>query len=323
MEDTKRYEFKGTLRAHRKPPVPGCLHETRSEAEEQHLQPEPVDGLGEPWRSASAREPIRPSTTRAFSRRVSSLKDAIPIAIRASSDRARNIPTLIRGTLLLDRSRGNTRYWTDTFCGVCDTEKRDNDDFFGKAEYFLSTKRFGSHSMTFGYDLFNDKRFANNHQSGSDYRILGTSSIIQGAGTAAVIYPQFLGDGTTIIQWNPIPLPSVGSNFRTHSAFYNNAWRVTKRLTANLGVRYDKNDGQNQQGETVVTDDAWSPRLGCDFRSLWNRRMVGNGERREIRDRHFTGNRRRVVGWRQLRDASVPVPRSEYQSCRNVKSRHD
>ncbi len=33
---------------------------------------------------------------------------------------------LERGTLLLDRSRGNTRYWTDTFCGVCDTEKRDN-----------------------------------------------------------------------------------------------------------------------------------------------------------------------------------------------------
>ena len=54
--------------------------------------------------------------------------------------------------------------------------------------------------MTFGYDLFNDKRFANNHQSGSDYRILGTSSIIQGTGASSVIYPQFLGDGTTIIQ---------------------------------------------------------------------------------------------------------------------------
>jgi len=169
---------------------------------------------------------------------------------------------LVRGTLLLDRSRGNTRYWTDTFCGVCDTEKRDNEDFFGKAQYFLSTKRFGSHSMTFGYDDFDDKRFANNHQSGSDYRILGTSSIIQGTGASAVIFPQFLGDGTTIIQWNPIPLGSQGSNFRTHSAFYNNAWRVTPRLTANLGLRYDKNDGQNQQGLTVITDDAWSPRLG-------------------------------------------------------------
>ena len=119
--------------------------------------------------------------------------------------------------------------------------------------------------MTFGYDNFNDMRYANNHQSGSGYRILGTSSIIQGAGTAAVIYPQFLGDGTTIIQWNPIPMKSAGSNFRTHSAFYNNAWRVSDRLTANLGVRYDKNDGQDQEGKTVITEDAWSPRLGVIF----------------------------------------------------------
>ena len=172
---------------------------------------------------------------------------------------------LERGTLLIDRSRGNTRYWTDTFCGVCDAEQRDNEDIFAKGEYFLSTGTSGSHSMTFGYDLFNDKRRANNHQSGSDYRILGTSSIIQGSGTSAVIYPQFLGDGTTIIQWNPIPVSSTGSNFRTHSFFYNDAWRVTNRLSANLGVRYDKNDGQNQEGKTVITDEAWSPRLGVIY----------------------------------------------------------
>ena len=168
---------------------------------------------------------------------------------------------LERGTLLIDRSRGNTRYWTDTFCGVCDTEKRDNEDMFLKGSYFLSTRGSGSHSMTFGYDLFNDQRFANNHQSGSDYRILGTSAIIQGTN----IFPQFLGDGSTIIQWNPIPVGSVGSNFRTHSAFFNNSWRVTNRLTANLGLRYDKNDGQDQEGKTVITADGWSPRIGVIF----------------------------------------------------------
>jgi hypothetical protein len=166
---------------------------------------------------------------------------------------------LERGTLLLDRSRGNTRYWADTFCGVCTPyEQRDNQDLFAKGTYFLSTRGTGSHSMTFGYDNFNDKRQANNHQSGSDYRILGTSTIIQGTN----IFPQFLGNGTTIIQWNPILVDSFGSNFRTHSAFYNDAWRVTDRMTANLGLRYDKNSGQDQAGRTVITEDAWSPRLG-------------------------------------------------------------
>ena len=119
--------------------------------------------------------------------------------------------------------------------------------------------------MNVGYDNFNDKRLANNHQSGSDYRVLGTSSIIQGTGASTVIYPQFLGDGSTIIQWNPIRRDSEGSNFRTHSVFYNDAWRVSSRLTANLGVRYDKNNGADQAGETVITDYAWSPRLGVVF----------------------------------------------------------
>jgi outer membrane receptor protein involved in Fe transport len=168
---------------------------------------------------------------------------------------------LERGTLLLDRARGNTRYWADTFCGVCDDERRDNEDIFLKGTYFLSTRAGGSHSMTFGYDNFNDKRFANNHQSGSDYRIIGTTTIIQGT----AIFPQFLNDGSTEIQWNPIPVNSQGSNFRTHSGFFNDSWRVSDRLTANLGLRYDKNSGQDQQGKTVVTQDAFSPRIGVVF----------------------------------------------------------
>jgi hypothetical protein len=172
---------------------------------------------------------------------------------------------LEHGTLLLDRSRGNTRYWTDTFCGVCDAEKRDNEDIFVKGSYFLSTRGIGSHSMTFGYDTFDDKRFANNHQSGSDYRIIGTSSIIVGTGTSAIIYPRFLADGTTTVQWNPIPLGSQGSNFWTRSGFYNDSWRVSNRVTTNLGVRFDKNDGQNQAGETVITSNAWSPRFGVIY----------------------------------------------------------
>jgi hypothetical protein len=170
-----------------------------------------------------------------------------------------------RGTLLLDRARGNTRYWADTFCGVCTPESRDNEDMFVKATYFLSTAGAGSHNLTVGYDNFNDIRLANNRQSGSDYRILGTTSTIVGTGASSVIYPVFLGDGSTIIQWNPIYVNSAGSNFRTHSAFANDSWRVTNRLTANLGLRFDKNDGQDQSGRTVVSQSAFSPRFGFVF----------------------------------------------------------
>ena len=171
---------------------------------------------------------------------------------------------LIDGTLLIDNSRaGGARWWSDTFCGVCTPEGRDSENVFAKASYFLSTPRFGSHNLVFGYDTFNDIRTANNHQSGSDYRILSAGAILTGNGAGENdIFPIFLGDGTTTIQWNPILQESEGSSFRTHSGFVNDSWRVNDRLTANAGIRFDKNHGADQSGNVVAKDSAWSPRLG-------------------------------------------------------------
>ena len=168
---------------------------------------------------------------------------------------------LSKGTLLIDRARGG-RYWSPTFCGVCDPENRDNDNESVKATYFKSTRGSGSHQMVFGYDSFNDKRFANNHQSGSDYRIVGTTSIIRGSGAEAVVYPQWLPGSSTILQFNPIATSSQGTAFRTHSLFYNDQWRLNTRLTLNLGVRYDKNHGADSAGNLVANDSAYSPRVG-------------------------------------------------------------
>ncbi len=111
--------------------------------------------------------------------------------------------------------------------------------------------------MTFGYDLFNDVRLANNHQSGSNYRFLNATAIVEGTNVIASFV-----NGTTQIQWNPIFVQSQGTDFRTHSLFFNDSWRVNGRLTANLGLRLDRNDGTNGAGELVAKQTAFSPRLG-------------------------------------------------------------
>lgn len=206
---------------------------------------------------------------------------------------------LIDGTLLIDRQRApGLRYWAATFCGVCTPEERDNEDYFAKGEYFLTTENAGSHTFSFGYDNFNDVRKANNHQSGSDYRILGTTSIVQGTD----VWPVFLGDGTTIIQWNPIRLESRGSDFRTHALFVSDAWRINNQLTANLGVRFDKNSGRNQEGELVASDSLISPRLGI----IWD--PSGSG------DWSITGSVSRYVAAtsNSIADSSSKAGNSEF-----------
>ncbi len=110
----------------------------------------------------------------------------------------RRSPIASRARCCIDRARAG-RYWSPTFCGVCDPEKRDTDDEFVKATYFKSTKGAGSHNMVFGYDTLNDKRFANNHQSGSDYRINGTTTTIVGT----TIFPQWNPGASTISSVQP------------------------------------------------------------------------------------------------------------------------
>lgn len=167
----------------------------------------------------------------------------------------------IFGTLMLDRSRSNARYWAPTFCGVCGPELRNNENALVKASYFLSTSSLGTHDIVVGYDWYDDIRQANNHQSGSDYRIFGSSAIIQGTD----IFPVLRNDGSTIIQYNPIASRSVGTHFETHSLFVNDSWRLNDKWGFNIGVRYDRNNGSDGGGAKVVDDSKISPRVALTF----------------------------------------------------------
>jgi hypothetical protein len=171
---------------------------------------------------------------------------------------------LIKGTLMRDRAFGNDRYNSPTFCGVCDPEKRDNEDFQFKGTYFLSTPSLGSHTIQAGYDHFAGSRFANNYQSGSNYRLFTTNAIFQGGDIFPVIGPN------SYVYYTPIFTLSKSTDALTHSAFVNDSWRLN-RLSVNLGVRYDKNAASNSLGVVTANDSAWSPRLAAAYD------LTGNG----------------------------------------------
>ena len=163
---------------------------------------------------------------------------------------------LIKGTLMGDDSTG-ARWWAPTFCGVCVPEERANNDLLLKGNYFLSTGR-GSHNLVFGYDGFNDKRQGDNHQSGSDYHLWAGSSFVRDG----VVYPVLRPDFSSYFIWWPIQEASRGTNFRTHSLFFNDGWSYNRHFTFNLGLRWDKNDGKDAIGQHVARDSAFSPRVG-------------------------------------------------------------
>ena len=168
---------------------------------------------------------------------------------------------LVKGTLLLDRSNGNTRFNSPTFCGVCAKETRDNGEYIVKGNYYLNTRATGNHNFVVGVDNFKEKRFAENHQSGSDYRVFVTNAFFDANRN---IYPQF-NPASTFIRWTPIFVQGGNDKITTQSAFINDKIDFNSRWSFNLGVRYDKNDAKDADGTVASKDSAISPRLTAIF----------------------------------------------------------
>jgi hypothetical protein len=181
---------------------------------------------------------------------------------------------LLKGTPIWDRSRGQARFSAPTYCAVCPNAVNllNNYDGYGKVNYFLSTRKFGTHNMVGGFDIFKEMRKNNQNSSASSYRVQATTTIIDGQN----IYPVFRTGTTTYVEWLPVFEETQGSDLRTYSGFFNDVWRLNPRLTLSLGVRYDKNSTRDQGGEPVGNASTWSPRLGATYDISGDGRWTAN-----------------------------------------------
>ena len=174
----------------------------------------------------------------------------------------------VHGTLIRDTVR-TIRFASATFCGVCDTEQRNNKAYNAKLSYFLGSGPTGSHTLVGGFENFDQMRYANNHQSGSDYRVLpfNASKIV-----GSEVFPVF--NSASELVWTPIFDSARFGHFKTNSFFVNDKWDLNSKWTFNVGVRYDKNNAKDGNGNLVSDDSAFSPRLAASYD------IKGNGRQR-------------------------------------------
>lgn len=180
---------------------------------------------------------------------------------------------LAHGTWAYDYTVAGGMWGDAVFCGVCDPEKRTNKDYGLKGTYYLATKSIGTHNIVAGYDNFSESRFANNHQSASDFDvyIYGKSPQYEANGAfRPIISP---GD---VLKWVPIQVLSKGSDFVTKSVYANDKWDLNSKWSFNIGARYDVNDGKDSAGHPISDDSTVSPRLGLTYDVFGNGRFRVN-----------------------------------------------
>ena len=176
----------------------------------------------------------------------------------------------ILGTIVRNRADSNARFNSPTFCGVCDKETRSNDNMLLKGNYFLSTKSAGNHNIVGGGEAFSEHRFANNYQSGSNFRVFVDSVRSVGGTLYPTVTPQ-----RTVFMWTPIfALQQNETDLQTDSLFVNDRWDMNSHWSFSIGARYDRNNAVDASGTTVSDDNKISPRLNA----TWD--IGGNGRHR-------------------------------------------
>ena len=214
----KRYEGKLTGSLNAEPPVRWRLHEGRSRRKSTTRS-----ARRRRWTCAActpARLPQDLFTVELQRHPVADVLRRRPVLaapLQLHRQRLARSPISSRARCCIDSARGNLRYWSPTFCGVCDPKKRDNDDEFVKATYFKSTQRQRiAPRSSFGYDTFNDKRVRQQPPVGQ--RLPHPRHHDRSSADGATIYPAVAAGHRTIIQCNPIADGSQGTNFRTTCA---------------------------------------------------------------------------------------------------------
>ena len=138
-----------------------------------------------------------------------------------------------------------------------DPENRNNQQITGNVTSFWNGR--GRHETKVGYEYFRSQRTGGNSQSSTSY-VFNADFEMQ----AGLPIPHFV-PGETYIE-NYVATRGATMNVNNHSAFIQDRWLISDRLTANLGLRFEQVKVESTGDITSVnTNPRIVPRLGLSY----------------------------------------------------------
>lgn len=160
-----------------------------------------------------------------------------------------------------------------------DPENRNNRQAAGSLSWFVVPRRFGSHDLKGGLEVFRSQRTGGNSQSATGF-VFEADYLTDGAGRPVLdasgrFIPVFVFGETLIEVW--MPEKGAELDLTTTSLYVQDRWAAGRRLTLDLGLRAEFVRGE-ATGDLVAADTRTVvPRLAAAFDLTGSGRYVLQG----------------------------------------------
>jgi hypothetical protein len=164
-----------------------------------------------------------------------------------------------------------------------DPEERNNRQWTGSLNYFLSTSKLGTHDLKLGGELFRTTEIGGNSQSATGFVFYYVPYAADATGkpikdSHGRIQPVFTGYPDAVqLLLNWLPVRGAQAHLDTSSAYFNDSWKINANLSANIGLRYETVSGEGPTGAPLTKNHSWVPRLGVAYDIKGDGRYVLSG----------------------------------------------
>ena len=158
-------------------------------------------------------------------------------------------------------------HYASPFFSALDPEDRNNKQFTGSVSYSLAKRRTGTHDVKGGGEFYRATNRGGNSQSATDYVFQSDYLVVNGRpalDASNIPIPVFTPGVSRVQNWMPTKGATI--NIDTTSLYVQDHWVATRRLSVELGARFENVHGK-ATGDLLTVDNMRKlmPRLGIAY----------------------------------------------------------